>query len=85
MLGTYFYLVNGGKTMRKLLADYPEASKENFNLNVFLRELKGNGYRLLEDNHVGFFTNSGEKWCFGFHAAGEEMHLMPYLAGYANV
>jgi hypothetical protein len=82
MLGTYFYLVNGARSIRKLLADYPQASKENFNLNIFLRELKKNGYTMLEDNHLGYFTDSGEKWCFGFHVAGEEMHLIPYLAAY---
>ena len=84
MLGTYFYLVNGHKTMRKLLADYPEACKDNFNLDVFLRELKADGYELLEDNNLGYITDSGEKWCFGFHVTGEEMHLMPYLAAYKN-
>jgi len=84
MLGTYFYMVNGHKTIRKLVADYPEASKENFDLNIFLRELNANGYRLLEDNHLGYITDSGEKWCFGFHVTGEEMHLMSYLASYNN-
>jgi DNA-binding transcriptional MerR regulator len=83
MLGTYFYFVNGHKSMRKLLAEYPEASKENFNIKIFQRELAQHGYNILEENHLGYTVDSGEKWCFDFHITGEEMHLMPYLARYS--
>lgn len=85
MLGTYFYLLNGVKSMRNLLADYPEASKDNFNLKIFLRELEEHGFSLIEKNNIGFTSSSGENWCFGFHAEGEEMHLMPYLACYQGI
>jgi len=80
LLGTYFYFQKGVKSMHKLLADFPEGSKENFNLPIFLRKLKEHGFELLQENQLGYTTDSGEKWCFGFHVTGEEMHLMPFLA-----
>ena len=82
MLGTYFYF-NGVQSINKLLVDYPEASKENFNMKIFLRELAEHGYSLVEENQLGCITNTGGKWGFGFHVEGEEMHLMPYLATYS--
>ena len=65
--------------MRKLLADDPEASPNNFNIRWFFQELKQN-FHLLETSDCGFSLDSGDNLGLGFHIPGEELHLQPYFA-----
>lgn len=79
LFGVYFFFQNGGASMRKLLADYPEASPNNFNIRWFFQELKQN-FHLLETSDCGFSLDSGDNLGLGFHIPGEELHLQPYFA-----
>lgn len=80
LIGTYFYFENGRKSMKNLLAQYPEAYEKNFDRDQFLAEMERSGYRLLQWEDCGQTTDSGANLGFGFHQKGEEMHLMPYMA-----
>ena len=79
-LGTYFSFPAGRRSMKRLLAEYPECSKNNFSLPWFEDQLKESGFRLLMENFCGSTTDSGENLGFSFHEPGEEMRLTTYLA-----
>ena len=79
LFGVYFFFRNGGVSMRKLLADYPESSPNNFNVRWFFREMERN-FRVIETADCGFSLNSGDNLGLGFHIPGEELHLQPYYA-----
>ncbi len=80
LLGTYFYLDNGRKSVENLLAQYPEACEKNFSQDWFLEELEKSGYRLEEKEDCGCTGDSGANLGFGFHEKGEMMHLLAYKA-----
>lgn len=77
--GVYFFFRNGGRSMGKLLHDYPEASANNFNIRWFFQNLEEN-FQLCETDDCGFSLDSGDNLGLGFHCPGEELHLQPYLA-----
>lgn len=80
LLGTYFYFENGKKSVEELLAQYPEAYRENFDRDRFLERLKKSGFLLKECEDCGSTQDSGLNLGFSFHIKGEEMHLLPYAA-----
>ncbi len=53
LVGTYFYFENGRKSMKNLLAQYPEAYEKNFDRDQFLAEMERSGYRLLQWEEKG--------------------------------
>ncbi len=77
LFGVYFFFKDGGASRRKLLADYPESSPNNFNIQWFFREIEQN-FHVFETTDCGFSLNSGTNLGLGFHVPGEEMHLQPY-------
>lgn len=79
LFGVYFFFKDGGASRRKLLADYPESSPNNFNIQWFFREIEQN-FHVFETTDCGFSLNSGTNLGLGFHVPGEEMHLQPYYA-----
>ncbi|MEG2213214.1 MAG: hypothetical protein RRY35_04875 [Clostridiales bacterium] len=79
ILGTYFH-INGSKSMANLLHEFPEACEDNFNLQLFQQNLLQLGYHFSAQSAVGCTVHSGNNWCFGFHADGEELSLLAYLA-----
>lgn len=84
LLGTYFYFQNGVKSMRNLLREYPTCAEYNFNAAYFLRALSDAGLEMRDSENVGFTTDSGDNIGFSFHAKGEQMHLLSYLAQHTN-
>ena len=66
--------------MNKLLHDYPEASRDNFNVRWFLQNLERD-FQLRDTDDCGFSLDSGDNLGLGFHVRGEELHLQPYDAG----
>ena len=78
VIGTYFYFEHAPKSMKQLLAMYPESFYQNFQNSYFHNELKKSGFQLLSEEDCGFTTDSGNNLGFGFHIKGEKMHLLPY-------
>ena len=78
VIGTYFYFEHAPKSMKQLLAMYPESFYQNFQNSYFHNELKKSGFQLLSEEDCGFTTDSGNNLGFGFHVKGEKMHLLPY-------
>ncbi|NLD19104.1 MAG: MerR family transcriptional regulator [Clostridiales bacterium] len=77
MLGTYFYFVNGQKSMKKLLNEYPTCSKDNFDLSYFMSHMSEH---IIDFKDCGYTTSSGNNIGFSFHQDGEKMYLRSYLA-----
>lgn len=79
LIGTYFYFDSGYKSINRLLREYPESDRKNFNRKYFLDCLDRN-YQVKEVDDLGYILDSGENLGFSFHVKGERMHLMPYQA-----
>ncbi|UQZ89916.1 hypothetical protein C4J81_12110 [Deltaproteobacteria bacterium Smac51] len=79
LIGTYFYFDGGYKSINRLLREYPESYRRNFNRKYFMESMD-NHYQIKEVEDLGYILDSGENLGFSFHVKGEKMHLMPYQA-----
>lgn len=79
MIGTYFYFHQGFKSVNRLLNEYPESYRGNFDKKYFLASMEEH-FHITEKEELGYTRDSGENLGFSFHIKGERMHLMTYQA-----
>ncbi|MDO4581271.1 MAG: MerR family transcriptional regulator [Bacillota bacterium] len=81
IIGTYFYLNNGRKTLKQLRDDYPEASPNNFDLRAYIKALEEHGFHKQQEAEIGAISSTGDNyWAFGFHQSGEDLSMLSFLA-----
>jgi DNA-binding transcriptional MerR regulator len=80
IIGTYFHVINGHKTMENLLKLYPESSRNNFNYKLFVENLKTNNFILADSKTIGSVNKTGNKRGFDFHQDGEDLYLTSFMA-----
>ncbi|WP_281680239.1 MerR family transcriptional regulator [Synergistes jonesii] len=78
IIGTYFSIRNGQRSIRSLIENYPEACHDNFNLYSFRKGLDSAGFTKVESAVVGKTSNVGSNWCFGFMAKGDSIELLSF-------
>ncbi|MGI5823960.1 MAG: MerR family transcriptional regulator [Bacillota bacterium] len=79
ILGTYFYFKPGSRSMKQAILDYPETWDKNFDHPSFKKHFIGEArYNSVDEEPMGYVTDSGSSDAFTFHLQGEEMHLHSY-------
>lgn len=79
VLGTYFYFKPGSVSMRQAMLDYPETWDKNFDFKSFKQHfINEERYNSVDEEPIGYITDSGNSEAFSFHQPGEEMHLHSY-------
>ena len=79
IVGTYFYLPDGQRSVHNLLRNYPEACRSNFSLPAFKMAIRRSGFAKVDDSLIGRTSNVGANWCFGFMEEGDDIALLSFL------
>ncbi|ATW26775.1 MerR family transcriptional regulator [Candidatus Formimonas warabiya] len=80
IIGTYFSFNKNSKSNKKLKLEYPENYINNFDFQFFLKSLQDCNFKMLEKNHIGSTTISGDNLAFSFHIDGENLYMDSFLA-----
>lgn len=79
IVGTYFYFKPGSQSMKQAMLDYPESWDKNFDHPSFKKHfISEERYNSVDEEPIGYITDSGNSLAFSFHKPGEEMHLHSY-------
>ncbi len=65
--------------MKQAMLDYPETWDKNFDYKSFKQHfINEERYNSVDEEPIGYITDSGNSEAFSFHQPGEEMHLHSY-------
>lgn len=90
VVGTYFSISGGRRSVNMMKQYYPEASSDNFNLAVFKENVQKAGFFGILSEHIGETSDTGEDYrCLGFIEKDEKLSLDSFLlkkgpAGYTS-
>lgn len=80
VVGTYFSVTGGRKSIKNMKCYYPEASSNNFNLALFRETLDKAGYIGMLSDHIGETAETGDDYrCLGFVDKDEKIRLDAFL------
>lgn len=80
VVGTYFSIPGGKRSIKNMKEHYPEASSDNFNLAVFRENLKKAGYIGIVSEDIGETKETGSDYrCLGFVDDDEKIRLDSFL------
>lgn len=80
VIGTYFSIAGGRRSIKNMKHYYPEASSDNFNLDLFKERIKQAEYINILSEYIGETKDTGEDYrCLGFMDKDEKIRLDSFL------
>lgn len=78
-LGMFSSLKPGGPSVQELHRQYPETWEKCFDINHFRKYLQEMWKDTLDNDNLGFVTDSGEDESFSYHIQGEKLWLNTFF------